>query len=363
MIKLHVKYRLLFGLFLFFTTLVAQEKDNDFGIQLNYHYGFISPHNVLVNEIVKGHTQMTEFSFFKQTTGKNQWEQFYNYPKIGISSVVINSGNDESLGNIYGLFPFVEFPLNHWKIKWNIKFGYGVGYIEKPFDRVTNYKNLVIGTHLNALIFFDNNWSIPVSKNLNTSVGLSLTHFSNGSIKRPNLGINIFAMNVGLNYNFGNTTLNEKSDEKRDRNLSQMVVATTGFKEIDPIGGNKYMVYNVSYNAIKVVSNKSSFGVGADFFYNSSLEPLIVRLQNEDLGKKGNINVGLSGIYSLDLGKISMLFQTGGYVYRSYLQDKAVYTRIGTRYRFSGKLFFNLSLKTHFFVADFIEYGIGYKFY
>ena len=33
-------------------------------------------------------------------------------------------------------------------------------------------------------------------------VGLMLTHFSNGRFKAPNSGINTFALNVGLNYNF-----------------------------------------------------------------------------------------------------------------------------------------------------------------
>lgn len=365
MIKLQVKYGLLFGLIIFFKSFVAQESKGNFGASATHHFGFISPHNVLVNEIIKGHAQITELSFYQQTDGEKQWQRYFNYPKLGISAVYINSGNPISLGNIYGVFPYVDFPLNHWKITWNLKFGYGLGYIEKPFNRKTNYKNLAIGSHLNALIFMNSHWNVPVTEKITGSVGISLTHFSNGSLKRPNLGINIFSVNAGVSYYFGNQMVrqqtDEPTDEKREKKLSHSILGTVGVKEVDPIGGNKYMVYNTSYNLLKVVSNKSSIGVGVDLSYNTSLEPLVLRIQKEDRGKLSNFNAGISGIYSMDLGKISLMFQTGGYVYRVYKQDNVVYTKIGTRYRFTDKLFFNLSLKTHFFVADFIEYGIGYR--
>jgi hypothetical protein len=343
--------------------MIAQEKQGVFGAGVTQHFGFISPHNVLVNEVIKGHSHITELSFYQQTTGEKQWERFFNYPKMGISAVFINSGNPESLGNIYGLFPYVDFPLNHWKITWNLKFGYGIGFVEKPFNRETNYKNLAIGSNINALIFVNSHWDFPVTEKLSLSTGVSLTHLSNGSLKRPNSGINIFSMNAGLSYYFGNPIVKDKgTDERREKDLIHAALVTVGLKEIDPIGGHKFMVYNASYNLLKVVTNKSSVGVGLDFSYNSSLESLTIRLQNEDRGKNSNFNAGISGIYSMDMGKVSLMFQTGGYLYRIYTQDRVVYTRIGTRYRFTDKLFFNLSLKTHFFVADFIEYGIGYRF-
>lgn len=362
MIKLQVKYGLC-GLFLLFlSTTNAQETKNTLGVGANYHYGFISPHNVLVNEIIKEHTQMYQLDFFKETTGKNQWEQYYNYPRIGVSAVFINSGNPESLGNMYGVFPYIDFPLNQWKITWDFKFGAGLGFVEKPFDRTDNYKNLVIGSHLNALIYADTHWEFQLSKRIKTSLGVALTHFSNGSLKRPNLGINIFSAHYGFSYNFGNKeNIVAKNDEIREKKFSHVVLGTFGLKEVDPIGGRKYMVYNASYNLLRTITNKSTIGVGVDFFYNTSLEPLIVRLQHEDLGKLGNLCIGLSGIYALEMGKVSLMFQTGFYGYKNYKSDANIYTRIGTRYRLNDKIFFNLGLKTHFFVADFIEYGIGYQ--
>ena len=362
MIKLKVKYGLLLLLLLFFKFGVSQETDKNYGVSLTEHYGFIAPHNALVNEIIKSHVKLTELSFCQKTKGDRSWHKYFNYPVIGVSAAFFLTGNDESLGNIYGVFPFVDFPLNKWKISWNLKFGYGVGYVEKSFNRKTNYKNLVLGSHVNALIYFNTHWNLPITEKLSTTAGITLTHLSNGSLKRPNLGINMFSANAGVSYYFGNPVIKDFSNiEKREKSLSHLVLTNTGVKEVDKIGGKKYMIYNVSYNFIRAISNKSSLGAAADFFYNSSLETLIMRTQHEDFGKFGNFRMGISGIYSLDMDKISMLMQVGSYLHTSYDFDKRVYTRIGTRYHINDKIFVNLGLKTHFFVADFIEYGIGYR--
>jgi len=360
--KFSLKYRLFFFLISIFELAIAQDSIPSFGVSATYHYGFIAPHKPLVNEIIKGHSQITEISFYKNTTGKRQWEQYFKNPKVGISAMMINTGNKESLGMAYGLFPFVEYPLNHWKITWNLKFGYGIGYIQKPFDRKYNNKNLAIGSHLNALIFFNSLWNYQVSKNFNTSLGLSITHFSSGSLKRPNLGINLLSVNYGVGYSFGTdkprVPFNETNKEKK---WSSYIVTSVGVKEIPPIGGKKYFVSSLSYQWLKTTSNKSSFGGGVDVFYNTSLEPLMLRVQNEESGEMGKFRIGLNGTYALSMGELSLLFQVGGYAYTAYTDNGHIYSKLGSRYNVTDKLFLNLALKTHFAVADFIEYGIGYK--
>jgi hypothetical protein len=39
-----------------------------------------------------------------------------------------------------------------------------------------------------------------------------------------------------------------------------------------------------------------------------------------------------------------------------------VFDRLALQYRFGKHYLVHLGLKTHFFTADMIEYGIGYKF-
>ncbi|MBW6482993.1 MAG: hypothetical protein K0B10_08015, partial [Vicingaceae bacterium] len=70
----------------------------------------------------------------------------------------------------------------------------------------------------------------------------------------------------------------------------------------------------------------------------------------------------LSVFYSLDVGNVSYMVQMGGYLLSAYKGDGLVYHRITSRYYINEQFFVNLGLKSHWAVADFIEFGVGYKF-
>ena len=362
MIKIHHIYLLLFFCFILFVKGFAQEEPS-IGIKGTFHAGAILPHRKVVNEIVEGKTQAYELSFYKTTTGKKDWQQLYNYPKVGVSALAINLGNPRELGMGYGIFPFIEIPLNKAKINWRLKMGYGLGYIEKPFDKETNYKNVAIGSNFNALIYVNMGWSIKLSKAFSTSAGLSIIHFSNGSFSRPNLGINILSLNAGFLYSFGKR--NEKimsTIDERPHKWSKNMSLGIGLKETPPVEGPKYIVSTTSFNIIKTRAQKSSYGFGVDLFYNSSLSNLIAQDTNATKSRIDNYRIGLSGIYSFDFGKISLVIELGGYLFSAYKEDGFIYNRIGTRFNVSDKLFLKIGVKTHIAVADFAEFGIGYKF-
>ena len=321
------------------------------------------PHRKVVNEIIEGKTQAYELSFYKSTSGKKVWQQLYNYPKVGVSALTINLGNPRELGMGYGIFPFIEIPLNKAKINWRLKMGYGLGYIEKPFDKETNFKNVAIGSNFNALIYANMGWSIKLSNAFSTSAGFSLIHFSNGSFSRPNLGINIFSLNTGFSYSFGERKERVVSTiEERPHQWTKKVMLGFGIKEIPPVEGPKYFVSSYSFNLIKTRAQKSSYGVGVDLFYNTSLFDLIAQDSNNSTSSMDNFRLGLVGIYSFDFGRISFLIEIGAYVFDNYKKNGLVYNRIGTRFNVSDKLFLNLGIKTHIAVADFVEFGIGYNF-
>ena len=86
MIKVHHKYGLLILFLFLFVKGFTQIEEPSLGIKATYHYGAILPHRKVVNEIVEGHTQVYELSFYKLTVGNKTWQQLYNYPKLGISA-------------------------------------------------------------------------------------------------------------------------------------------------------------------------------------------------------------------------------------------------------------------------------------
>ena len=362
MIKVHHKYQLLIlGLFLFANGF-SQDEVSTFGIKKTFHYGAILPHRPIVSEVVEGHSFAYELSFYKSTFGNQSWQQQYKYPKVGASALAINLGNKEELGMGFGVFPFIEIPLNNRKINWRLKLGYGLGYIQKPFDRETNYKNIVIGSHFNALIYANMLWSFKVSKSFSSSSGVSLIHYSNGSFARPNLGINVFSLNTGIAYHFGEKNKLITNDiEERPHIWKKKMMIAFGVKEIPPVDGPKYFVSSYSFNLIKARSNKSSFGFGTDLFYNSSLSDLIGADTNNTRNSVDNFRLGIVGIYSFDFGRVSLMAEMGVYAFTRHNKQGLIYHRLMTRFNMNDKLFLNLGLKTHYAVADFVEFGIGFN--
>lgn len=344
--------------------VVPGSENASFGVSSTFHQGAILPHRKMVSEIVGKATKSLELSFYKNTFGKKTWQQLHNYPRLGISAIVMDLGNEDELGNGYGLFSFIELPSNHHrKISWNMKLGFGLGYIEKPFDRESNYKNVAIGSHFNAIIYANSSWGLRLSENVKFSTGLSMIHFSNASSSRPNLGINIFSINTGFSYDFGmkNQFLKQKI-EKRPRKWTKSVRATFGVKEIPPADGPKYFVSAYSFGMMKPRAPKSSFGFSADLFYNTSLSQAIVDDSSSTSGSFDDVRVGVGGVYAFDFGEISLAVELGGYVFSNYKKQGNVYARLFTKFNATDKLFFTVGLKTHYFVADFPEFGIGYNF-
>jgi hypothetical protein len=379
-IKIHHKYYLIVGfLFLFVKGFsqysvfneasIGNQKPEDslnsfsFGVKGTFHQGAIFPHRKEVNEIVEGHTNGVEISFVKATTGKKRWQQLYHLPQVGISALAINLGNPNELGFGYGLFPFLELPITQGKINWNIKMGYGLGVIEQPFHKKENYKNVAIGSHVNAIIYFNSMLDLKLFKELTFSAGASLIHYSNGSSAQPNLGINIISLTSGMNYTFGKKEVEVREvGSARVLTWNNLVTSGLAMKEVAPIDGPPYWVSTLSFNRMKSRTEKSSFGFSADLFYNSSLSALIDRDSSVSSTDLDNFRVGIIGLYSFDVGEFSVLLGAGAYLYSNYKGNGVIYNKLETRYWVSDQLFFRFGVKTHLAAADFVEYGVGYKF-
>jgi len=106
---------------------------------------------------------------------------------------------------------------------------------------------------------------------------------------------------------------------------------------------------------------KYSFGAGIDVFYDQSLGPNKVgdlggTYSESDLYQLG-LHVGFYSRYS----KLNILMQLGTYLHANYYKYTRIYSRIGIRYEIYNNLLLNFSLKAHRAIADYLEWGIGYR--
>ncbi len=344
---------------------IAQLRDSTqgtFAINAHIHYGFLIPHRPSLIGMVTGHTVGAEVDILKTTDGSKDFERSYRYPEIGLSYCLFNLGNEKVLGNAHAVSPFVSLPLTaSEKLQFNLRIGAGIGFVQKPFHRYDNFKNNAIGSVLNGTVNFRAEMQYKLAVRSKITLAWGLTHWSNGSAATPNLGINVTTMSLGYQHFFGKRTLlnNDPLPPVNKRYVTSFFVAAF-HKELYPAGGEKYFVGTLYGNCARIISHKSSIGLGADVFYNAGTVESLKR-EGKPYSEADAWRVGVRLGYYLSLSDFKIAIENGFYVYGELNGDTFIYTRLGVQQKISNHIFLCVNLKSHFARADFFEFGIGYE--
>lgn len=342
----------------------GNEIDSTYGrwnMQGRFDHGFIIAHRPALEPIQNGHVNGFEISLAKISDGSREWQNIFHFPDYGLTAAFFDLGSPEHLGKGIAVYPFVDFPLGKHGGGWHFRYGMGLGYVEKIFDPLDNFKNAALGSHVNGVIHFDLHYAKYVSRKLSFEVGSGITHFSNGSYSLPNLGINIATLNFAVSHTFGNPVARLNSPLSAINNKLQWHIYTGGFlKKIYPPRGKKYFAGTISTMMFKPLNHKSAVGLGADIFYDNSLAANIRKADMREPAEINNFRPGIYGAYHLSVNRIGLMFNMGYYVYSKYKGDGNIYHRISVRYYFE-KIFLCVNLKTHYARADFLEVGAGIK--
>lgn len=354
----------------------SQEDNNTSKIssyfQLDYFYG-----NVLaqdgVEHLATGNPEGFLLSWNRRTFGEKTWQQEYNYPDYGFSFGYQDYKNN-SLAETYALFAHYNFYLFDRQAtnKLVLSLGIGLAYNTNPYDKVTNNKNVSLGSHLNSSSFFRlYYYRQNILKNLGVQAGLSLFHASNASFKAPNKGINTWGLNVGLNYD-----LNPEEDKKfivseikefQKQPIRFNAVVMAGINQSDYINTGTFPFLVLSGYADKRINSKSALQLGADFHLHYYLKEYIksqaifnldVEAKDQPDFKRASIFVG----HELYVNSISFLTQIGYYVYSPFDGVGLIYERVGVKKYFSENMFSSITVKVHLFNAEALEFGFGYRF-
>lgn len=371
---------IIFSVILFLTIplcLNAQREIKSEGSKLIFegrmYYGWTLAHRLEMQNFRK-HYPAFEVGLLKETYGNTRWEFMYGYPLIGISYWYTGFGGVEALGHAHAVFPYINFPLAGGKpLAFNFRLGVGLGYLTERYHRTENHKNLAIGSHLNGVVnlLFELRWD--QGKRWMVSGGLSLVHFSNGTVKTPNYGLNMPSLNLAVAYRFSDRDEYKKQkllpeiipfefDGKKALQLDVSLALTT--KDVESVlgQGNRYMVYTVFANIMRPVSYKSKFGIGLDLCYDES-DIKVLESRNEIPGPFIKVmKTGLTAAFELSFSKMAMVFNVGAYITGQDRSEGDIYEKLALKYYFNEQLFANFTLKAHLARADFVALGIGYKF-
>ncbi len=348
----------------------SQEKEHTYYFDVNNFKGNIALHNNDILHLIQGHPQGVILSWNKKTYGFNAWEQRYNYPDYGATLIYQDLQNDV-LGSNTSLYAHYNFYFLNRNLMFRI--GQGIAYTPKPYDKVTNYRNIAFGTHLLSSTFMMLNYKKErLIDNLGLQAGLSLIHYSNANVKAPNASINTIALNLGITYNLDAeapkfiTTISESEKEKFTQPIKYNVVFRGGVNESDVVGSGQFPFYIVSGYADKRINAKSALQLGADVFFSNFLKELIyyqsVAFPEENVsGDEDYKRVGVFVGHELFINRTSLETQLGYYVYYPFDFEGRTYLRIGLKRYISEKWFGALTLKSHGAKAEAVELGIGVR--
>jgi len=327
----------------------AQE-EKTIAFQISSEHGQFIPHKPALNYLIQGKSTGLEFSIEKRNKDSIRY---------GLTASILNSGNPEVIGLVYGLNGFTSFPLTKKENGMRLKIGIGLGYVEKIFDANTNNRNIVIGSHINTKIVFRAEKEFILSENNHFNLGMGVCHFSNGAYQTPNLGINFLLFNLGYSYIKTTPLRKEKTRLNTNYTLNRKwlysFIFSGGIRENPSPLREKYPIINLCNRINYVQSTKNNFTGGIDFTYN----PGILHRSHIPL----DISPLQSGIFignERNFDRITFAVDMGVYLFNQNMKS-LIYHRFGLHYQLSNKTHILLQLKSHWAVAEAFEFGIKYR--
>lgn len=354
-------------LFLFPILIFSQKKSETNVIDATFFRGNVLLHTQDLAHML-GHPQGVMINFSRQTHGSKEWHKAYNYPDYG-GYFLYQDFNNEILGKMYSAGLNYNFYFFNRNVQ--LKIAEGIAFATNPYDKETNSKNKAFGTNVTA----NTNIALSYKKdyifdNFGVQAGILFTHYSNGRIKSPNSGINSYNLNIGVNYNFEDKVKTEIDTVKFNMKFTEPIkynfVFRSGVNESALIRSGQFAFYHIGAYADKRINRKSALQLGADFFITPSLKELINFQSIAYPERNIDVNtdykrVGIFAGHELFINNLSIETQIGFYVYKPFKNDIAMYNRVGAKYYFTKNIFSSFHIKTHLFLAEALEFGIGYR--
>ena len=347
----------------------AQDNGETNAVDVTYFTGNVLPHTDDLGHLITGHPQGVMVNFSRQTHGDKEWQKVYGYPDYG-AYLLYQDYKNEILGTVYAIGAHYNFYSSNRKFVFKI--AQGIAYATNPHDKENNSKNNAFG----SAIIANTNFAFTYKKEnivdrIGFQAGILFTHFSNGRMKAPNSGVNTYNLNIGLNYN-----LDKQVSRTRDtvapnltfkEPLHYNFVLRTGVNESSVIGSGSHPFYHVGFYVDKRLGRKSALQLGTEVFFSLFYKDFIKyqTVAYPEQGLNPNTDYKRVGIFvghELFINRISLEAQIGYYVYQPYKFDIPIYDRLGMKYYFTKNMFTGLSIKTHIFLAEAMEFVFGVRF-
>lgn len=347
------------ALFLLLGNTAVAQHGWSFGSQL--HHGFLWPHRTTTWGLVERHAPAVEVFAERSVRGDRSWHHRYLMPRYGLGVLYTGMGNAERIGSCVRVIPYLYLPfVRHERSAFGMRVGWGIGYVDKPFDRRYNHRQIAIGSRINTAIQLMPQYRMHRGP-WTFLGGIGIDHWSNGSFRLPNLGLNYLSAHLGASYRIGASPIPAQAIDTTTTSTRTewSVVGAFGVNEsVRPLTG-QHTVFSLVAQRQWTVTPRSAFAAGMDLFNKGTLRELAPELAERP--RTACTQLGVHGGYALLLGRGEVFLQMGAYVFSPAPDEAPVFHRLGGRLRMHKHWMGSIALKSHYAVADHWEFGIGYR--
>lgn len=367
--------RLLLGLLLLSTLPNSLRAQGNIALEANFMAGKVLKHSVKFRPPVPDLSKAFELAIVKQTTGKQDWEQRRHYPVWGVGATYTNYGIDSIYGSAIGLYPFLQtYIIRGEHLKWTLRGGMGIGYVTRHYERAPTWDTLnnAIGSAVNNFTLIETDLRYRITTNWTLQAGINFSHLSNGAMKQPNLGINMYGAHIGLRY-WLDSDRPRLIDRERPKLPNRFLVQARlgiAFNESGTTDGPIYPTYLASAFVSRRYKSRNKIYIGLDYSYHTRIYAF--QRNNEiNVGKeaanswKSAVFIGHEWMF----GQMALVAQIGYYLKDAALRQDPYYEKIGYNYYLVRnehgalkELCLTMLLKTHKSIAELVEFGLGIGF-
>jgi hypothetical protein len=299
--------------------------------------------------------------------GHSPYNYYYKNPSFGLLVNYFNIQNVDTFGNPISISGFYRSPFfyrENFSLNWEIGFGFAGNF--SPYDSINNSEMDLISTNYNLHAFLSMIAIFKINENIDILLSPKFLHFSNGALKKPNKGMNLYGIALGARYYLSRNQssirpLKSSKPEAIQRNTELDINFSGGIKSGGDVLEDVAPLFFASTLRIDYFWRYhwvGKLGGGLDFFYDESL----IRKVNYNPKTYEYMMYGAHIGHELMFGKVSLLFQAGTY-YKKHIEAKQwAFLRLGVMSYLSDNIYVAVSMKTLLgFKADYFEVGIGYK--
>jgi hypothetical protein len=326
-----------------------------------------------MGHLVYEHPMMMELAMLKSSDTSLAWKRKLNFPDQGLSLIHQRFGTKE-LGNVTSINYLTSLYLlnRNSNLQLNLDVGLGMGYADTPFSFESNNKNNALSSHFVIAQQIKIRGKIPLSKQINSQIGLGFTHFSNASFKQPNNGINTAFLSLGVSWTqlkneFVYPKRTKTSITKKSK-VNGHFATKLGFHESYAGLGTKAVWVGNPYFS-KQLKTFGNIIVGSDFMYSYADKHYaefksISGISETESKNSDAMRIGIYAGYEQLFDKISIEADFGYYLYAPFKIHTDLYQNIRFKYHIPNtKLTAGLGLKVHLFKADYATLELHYKLF